>query len=201
MEFTGYIESKAAFVFELDDVLYPEKDYWLQVYYLFAQFIEYSELTAAAPIVSFMQEEYAREGRTGMFEKTAAHFNLPAKYKENFDLLQQNAKLPLKLLLFAPMLDFLQAIKAAEKPIYLLLEGHPGQQLNKIRQMEWNGLETYLKVYFAAEMTTGYDGALETILLDSGYDPKEILVVGKPKSADNLAKFNIFEFLTVDKFL
>ena len=27
-----------AFVFELDDVIYPEKDYLLQVYYLFSNF-------------------------------------------------------------------------------------------------------------------------------------------------------------------
>lgn len=37
------VKDKQIVIFELDNVLYPEKDYLLQVYYLFAQFIEYSE--------------------------------------------------------------------------------------------------------------------------------------------------------------
>ena len=31
---------KDAFIFELDDVLYPEKDYLYQIYYLFTAFLE-----------------------------------------------------------------------------------------------------------------------------------------------------------------
>ena len=43
MKYQEHINTKQAFVFGLDDVLYPVKDYQLQVYYLFAQFIEYGE--------------------------------------------------------------------------------------------------------------------------------------------------------------
>ena len=42
--YTDIDARKKAFVFELDNVLYPEKDYLLQVYYLFASFLEYSEV-------------------------------------------------------------------------------------------------------------------------------------------------------------
>ena len=201
IDITDYIQNNSAFVFELDDVLYPEKDYWLQVYYLFAQFIEYTEQTESADLLAFMQQEYAKSGREDIFEKTAAQFGLPKKYKENFDLLQQNARLPLRLLLFAPMLELLQAIKLAGKPVYLLLEGHPGQQLNKIRQMEWNGLETYLKVYFTAEILEGYQGVLQEIVLQSGLKSKDILVIGKQKSTKDLANFNTFGFLPVHNII
>ena len=35
--------SKTAFIFELDNVIFPAKDYDLQVYYLFGQFMEFTQ--------------------------------------------------------------------------------------------------------------------------------------------------------------
>jgi hypothetical protein len=194
-----YINTYQAFVFELDNVLYPEKDYWLQVYYLFAQFIEYSEQKEGGEIVHFMGEIYHKEGNTGMFAKTAKRFDLPEKYQVNFDLLQQNARLPLKLLLFAPVLEFMQLIRASGKPIFLLVGGDPVMQLNKIRQMEWNGLEQYLKVYFTAEMEGGIIETLEKIRLECGLKSEDIVIVGQQKEENDLAFFNTFNFLITDK--
>jgi len=199
MGHTDYIKDNEAFVFELDDVLYPAKDYWLQVYYLFAQFIEYGEQIPGDGIIRFMQETYLSEGMEGIFEKTAAQFNLPEKYKVNFDLLQQNARLPLKLLLFAPVLEFMQQVKSVGKPIFLVAEGNPAEDLNKIRQIEWNGLEQYLKVYFVAEMEEGYAGALANIVMENGLDSGKILVVGKKSKLNNLAFFNTYRYLSIGK--
>ena len=39
MKYSDIDNRKTAFIFELDNVLYPEKDYLFQVYYLFARFI------------------------------------------------------------------------------------------------------------------------------------------------------------------
>jgi len=198
MKHADYINDNSAFVFELDDVLYPAKDYWLQVYYLFAQFIEYGEQIEGSGIIRFMDETYRTEGRDGIFEKTAAHFNLPEKYHINFDLLQQNARLPLKLLLFAPVLEFLKAVQEAGKPVFLLLDGNPAEQLNKIRQMEWNGLERYLKVYFLEEMENGYLEGIARICAENDLKSEETLIVGQPKEGADLAYFNTLRFVSVD---
>lgn len=179
MKYQQYTESNRAFIFELDDVLYPEKDYLLQVYYLFAQFIEYTAQIEGPEMVRFMEEVYLKEGPDVIYDRTAAQFGLGEQYRVNFDLLHRNAKLPLKLLLFAPVLSLMQEIKEAGKPLFLLADGDPAQQLNKIRQIEWNGLEQYLKVYFLAETATGK--AAETIeLIQLQYDlpAEEILLIG-----------------------
>ncbi|QNK63286.1 haloacid dehalogenase [Pedobacter sp. PAMC26386] len=194
MKYQEHINTKQAFVFGLDDVLYPQKDYQLQVYYLFAQFIEYGEQIDAQQIIQFMNETYMEDGGDDIFAKTAAKFALPEKYIVNFDLLQQNAKLPLKLLLFAPVLDFLKEINAAGKPIFLWVEGDPVQQLNKIRQMEWNGLEKSLIVYFSAETGT-FEQTLDMLIMKHDLKRKEVLVIGK-KLYDSVDKF---EFLAVDQ--
>jgi len=179
MKYQKYIDDNEAFIFELDDVLYPEKDYLLQVYYLFAQFVEYTDQIEGQEIVSFMEKSYLEEGTDAIYDKTAERFGFGEKFRVNFDLLQENARLPLKLLLFAPVLSFLQEIREAGKPVFLLADGIPAQQLNKIRQMEWNGLELHLKVYFLAETATGsIEETIELIDIQHNLTEKEILQVG-----------------------
>ncbi len=179
METEKLIEAHDVFVFELDGVLYPEKDFLLQVYYLFSQFIEYSEQQPATEILAFMQQTYLAEGQEGIFEKTSAEFNIPEKYKLNFDLLQRNVRLPLKLLLFASCMQFLKAILHAQKPIFLLVSGDPEAQLNKIRQMDWQGLEKYLKVYFTVEIATENDvQGFEYLIESHSLKGKRMLMVG-----------------------
>lgn len=195
-----YINKYHAFFFEIDDVLYPEKDYLLQVYYLFAQFIEYGEQIEGEEIIRFMQESYLAEGPDDIFSKTASQFGIDQKYQLNFDLLLQNARLPLKLLLFAPVLEFLQALQLAGKPIFLLAEGDPAAQLNKIRQLEWNGLEQYLKVYFVAETPdASLIGTVDTVLIEHTLDATGVLVVGQPFRLENLTPTGQIKFITTDK--
>lgn len=209
MIFDQYIKEKQAFVFELDDVLYPHKDYLLQVYYLFAQFMEYGEQLNAAEIVKYMQQTYHEAGAEGIFEKTAAKFNIPEKFKLNFDLLAHSARLPLKLLLFNDVLSFLQQIVVERKQIFILTAGEPATQLNKIKQLDWQGLEQYLVVYFIAETASGtVEEGLSLIMEKHQLNAIDLLVIGKIAGQETdvlnngLKVLNTsVEFLNVDKLL
>lgn len=196
------LENKQAFVFELDEVLYPEKDYLLQVYYLFAQFIEYGEQLNNAEILKFMQEDYLATGPERIFERTAAKFNIPQKYQVNFDLLLQNARLPLKLLIFNKVLGFLQEIVAKGKQVFLFVDGDPAMQLNKIRQIEWNGLENHLVVYFAAETAAkpSPEGLLQ-LMEKHQLSTENIVIIGKKETDQKFAENAEIDFLHVEKLL
>ncbi|TKC06262.1 HAD hydrolase-like protein [Pedobacter frigoris] len=202
MAFQQYLKEKQAFIFELDDVIYPQKDYLLQVYYLFAQFIEYAEQISAAEIISEMQNLYFVEGSENIFEKTAAKFGIPEKYKVNFDLLFLSARLPLKLLIFNEVLSLLQAIVIERKQIFLLIDGDPGMQLNKIKQIEWNGLEQYLTVYFTAETSPKPSNeSLTQILEKHNLEKERVLMIGEDEKDELCANNSGIEFLQVDKLL
>jgi len=174
-------KDKQIVIFELDDVLFPAKDYLLQVYYLFAQFIEYTEQKNAQPILDFMRSEYESYGTDMLFEKTAQKFELSNTYQHNFDLLHQTARLPLKLLLYKSMLNFLQELVVNRKQIYIVTAGDPEQQLNKIKQTEWNGLEKYLTVYFADELNQPKSEIFQNILNNNNLSDKDALIVGANK--------------------
>lgn len=200
--FETYIAPKSAFIFGLDDVLYPEKDYLLQVYYLFAEFMEYTEQITAKSITSFMQSEYSNHGSVNIFEKTAAKFDIPAKYKSNFELLHETARLPLKLLPFQNVLSFLQEIVIERKAIYLLVTGNPLMQLNKIKQLEWHGLEKYLKVYFVEEVEPSLSAiSIDLILEQNKLEKENILYVGNEILEEQAALTSGIDFLFVTKLL
>ncbi len=202
IEIEKYLTEKKAFVFKFDNVLYPEKDYLLQVYYLFAEFMSYTEQLDAGQVIAFMQKEYLSNGNIDLFEKTAARFDIHIKYKDNFLLLHQNARLPLKLLLYQQILQLLQELTVERKLIFLLVDGDPVQQLNKIKQVEWHGLEQYLKVYFAAEFAPPpSSSSIDSIKNEYNLSGKDMVMIGNDLTDSEYASILRLEFLPISKLI
>lgn len=193
-----YLQDKQFFIFELDNVIYPEKDYLLQVYYLFAQFMEYGEQLNATEVLNYMQETYQEHGENGIFNKTATKFNIPEKYQVNFDMLMHSARLPLKLFVYNEVSALLQAIVLGGKQIFLFVKGNPITQLNKIKQTEWNGLEKYLTVFFTAEFEPEKD-ALKLIVEQHQLDRTRAVMIGSSSFAENAAKVESIDYLNVNE--
>lgn len=199
IKFSDINETKKAVIFELDNVLIPEKDYDLQVYYLFANFIEYLEtFPPSKDVVAFMSMRYEAYGNDKMFEAVSDAFGIDYKYKENLDLLFLNAKLPLKLLLYQESVALLQEIIINRKKIFILTSGHPQQQLNKITQTEWQGLDKYLKVYFADEFAPKPAIAgLEYLLDDAKLQSEDVVFVGNSIADKTMTKAANIDYISL----
>ena len=141
MSFEKYLINKKALIITLDGALYPKKDYLLQVYYLFSEFMAYSEQLDSKAMIEFMSIEYAENGEEEIFNKTATQFGIPESYKHNFNLLHETARLPLKLLLFKQVLELLQEAVMDRVQIFIIAEGNLAEAINKIKQIEWHGLQ------------------------------------------------------------
>ena len=191
---------KKAFVFELDNVLYPEKDYLLQVYYLFASFLEYKEMYDAKVLTKLMTDTYNAEGTGPIFNRVQEKFLIDEQYRYNFDLLHITARLPLKLLLYKNALTLLQDIVVDRKQIFILTNGNPEQQLNKIRQTEWHGLENYLTCYFADEILPKPEpDALHHILKTHNLERRDVVMIGNSEVDQMCADACGVDYLTFDQ--
>lgn len=192
MFFEKYLTNKKALIITLDNALYPKKDYLLQVYYLFSEFMAYSEQLDSKAMIDFMRMEYTENGEKEIFNKTAARFGILEKYKHNFDLLYETARLPLKLLLFKQVLELLQEAVMDRIKIFILAEGNPAEAINKIKQIEWHGLQEYLKVYFTVEYNNIVIDTLTAILKDEEIKKTDAVMFVAPNipKAD-FTKFNI----------
>jgi len=145
--------TKKIYLFELDDVLYAKQDYLLQIYYLFAQFVDFSESTdIATDLVKYMREIFLEKGEREVFEHTQASFKFTTNYQENFDRLMVNGQLPLKLLLYTEIKLLFASIIENGGQIAILTKGNPALQLNKLKHIDWQGFDTSIKVYFVDEL-------------------------------------------------
>jgi FMN phosphatase YigB (HAD superfamily) len=203
MNYADLNPSKKAFIFELDDVLYPRKDYDLQVYYLFAQFLEFQEAYPPAnDLVQFMKKVYENHGPERIFDKAREVYGFDEKFRENFERLHRDAKLPLKLLLFQNMLSLLQEIVVDRKQIFIVTAGDPLEQLNKIKQTEWHGLEKFLKVYFADEIAAKPDPAvLKRIMDENILNTSDLIIFGAGLSDEIFATTAGIDYLAVNQII
>jgi FMN phosphatase YigB (HAD superfamily) len=178
MNYSDLDGRKKAFIFELDDVLYPEKDYLFQVYYLFANLLEYTEFIDAKTTTDLLVNSYLTKGREADFDILKEKLNINEKYRQRLDNLMVTAKLPLKLLLYKNMLNLLQDIVIDRKKPFIVTNGNPEQQLNKIKQTEWHGLENYMTVYFADEVIAKPEPDLIDLLIkDHNLERRDLLMI------------------------
>ncbi len=203
LEYKDFDPRKKAFVFELDNVIFPEKDYLLQVYYLFSNFVEFTEgVPSSAELIEFFKTVYHHHGEENIFKKASEVFGIDDKYRVNFDRLHYTAILPLKLLMYKEVLRLLQEITIDRKELFIITNGIPEIQLNKIRQIEWNGLEHYLKVFYAEEIKLKPEpDVLTYILSDNNLLRKDVVIIGASQIDEEFAASCGVDYVNVGEFL
>lgn len=202
MKYSDIDADKTAFIFELDNVIYPEKDFLYQVYYLFASVLEYVELINAKEVTDLMVNTYIAYGNDAVYEAVKQKFGIDEKYKENLQHLFNTAKLPLKLLVYKNILDLIQQIIVDRKQLFIVTNGNPVQQLNKIKQTEWHGLESYLTCYFAEEIRAKPEpDTVDLLIQDHKLQRKDMLMIGNSAADSFCAEACGIDYLSVNEFL
>jgi FMN phosphatase YigB (HAD superfamily) len=193
---------KKAFIFELDNVLYPQKDYIYQIYYLFANLLEYTDLTDAKQTTNLMIDTYINKGGDAVFDELVHTLKVDEKYRPNLELLMDTGKVPLKLLLYQNMLEFLQEAVTDRKKLFIVTNGNPRQQLNKIKHMEWHGLEPYLIGYFANETSPKPEpDVLHLLMKEHQLERRDLLMIENSETDVLCAQTTGIDYVNVNEFL
>lgn len=202
MKYSDIDKRKTAFIFELDNVLYPEKDYLFQVYYLFAGLLEYIELIEAKKTTDILIDAYTADGKGAAFDHLKEKLNVDEKYRSKLEQLMQTAKLPLKLLLYQKMLTLLQEIVIDRKKIFIVTNGNPGQQLNKIKQAEWHGLEKYLIAYFANETAPKPEtDVIDKLIEEHNLQRRHMIIIGSSVEDEECSTNCGIDYISAKEFL
>ncbi|AMR33308.1 haloacid dehalogenase [Mucilaginibacter sp. PAMC 26640] len=195
-------QRKKAIILDLDNVLYPEKDYIYQVYYLFASLLEYTALNDAMQTTTLMVDTYVNKGPDAVFDELVVRLNVEERFRANLTDLMTTAKLPLKLLLYQNMLSFIQEAVTDRKKIFIVTNGNPHRQLNKLKQMEWHGLEPYLICYFADEtMPKPEPDVLELLMKDHDLQRRDLLMIENSETDVLCAQATGIDYINVNEFL
>src|SRR6185312_12856013 len=98
------------------------------------------------------------------------------------------------------MLKLLQEIVVDRKKIFIVTNGNPEQQLNKIKQTEWNGLENYLTCYFANEVAPKPEtDAIDLLIRDHNLQRRNILMIGKEEADEQCAEASGVDFIMLSE--
>ena len=198
IEYKDIDPRKQAFIFELDNVLFPEKDYLYQVYYLFASLLEYTELSDAKQTTDMMVNAYNDKGADAVFDELKTKLGVEERFRTNLDTLLLNAKLPLRLLLYQNILTLLQEIVTDRKKIFIVTNGNPLQQLNKMKQVEWHGLEPYLTCYFADESKPKPEpDVLELIMKEHHLQRRDMIMIENSETDRLCAQATGIDYISV----
>ena len=193
---------KKAFIFELDDVLYPAKDYYYQIYYLFANLLEYTELNSADKTTELMINTYNEKGHSEVYNQLVAQLGIEERYREKLEIMLLTSRLPLKLLLFKNMLSFMQEVVTDRKKLFIVTNGNPQQQLNKLRQVEWHGLEPYLICYFAEEsLPKPEPDILHLLMKEHNLERRDLMMIGTSDTDRLCAEACGIDYLKVNEII
>jgi len=164
--------------------------------------LEYTGLIDAKNTTDLMVDTYIAEGKAFVFDRIKEKLNVDEKYRQNLDQLLIDAKLPLKLLLFKNMLSLLQDIVIDRKKIFIVTNGNPLQQLNKIKQTEWHGLEKYLIVWFANEIAPKPEpDVIDYLIKEHNLQRREILIIENSEADRLCAEACGIDYVNIDQFL
>jgi len=202
MKYKDIDDRKKAFVLELDNVIYPEKDYLFQVYYLFSSLLEYTELINAKDATDLMVATYLKGEKDKVFDAVKDKFSIDEKYRINFYHLMLTVKLPLKLLVYEGVMNLLQEIVVDRKKIFIVTNGNPAQQLNKIKQTDWHGLEPYLTCYFAEEIAPKPEpDVIDLLIKEHNLQRRDILLIENSETDRLCASACGVDYINVNEFL
>lgn len=192
--------SFSLFIFDLDNTIYKEEDYLFQAYLAIAEKFSASiSSVGKEQLFGEMKDLYEKQGREKLFDKFLATFNLPAgnliqcleilrSFKPTQPIeIEKNAK------------HILLSLKERKKKIFVLTNGNPDQQKNKIRNLNWEGLDKYINFVYANEIEPKPSSAgVFYILKNSGIGKNKAVFIGDSETDKVCASNSGINFLTAN---
>lgn len=175
-EFLSY----RVFIFDLDNTIYNEEEYLFQGYAAIARFL--AGVSGVINEEAFFQELkniFLKEGRTNLFNKVVKKFHLDHSLVSDCISILHTFEITDKLKINLKIKPLLAELKRANKHIFILTNGNPTQQKNKVKNIEWGELIDYFQVLYANELKPkpSPDG-VEKILMMTAGKKSEVVLIG-----------------------
>ena len=145
-----FANSYTDFLFDFDNTLVDEKDYLFQAYHYIERVLNI-HFESNYPIYAYLVNGFNAGGRSHLFDNCISRFELPAKAKVLMLDCLRTVKLNRHLQLLPQSKKLLLEISSAQKRIFIITNGNPAQQRNKINQTQWPEEIIFTEICFANE--------------------------------------------------
>lgn len=182
-------------VFDLDDTLYPERDYLFAAYDSIAKLVADRSGSNERVYSEYLKKSFINGGRGNLFDSFINEFNLSntVSIQEMLHILRTNYCV---LSLYRKAKDLLDYLQIEGVVSVIFTNGNLTQQRNKISCLKLKESYPAVAVYYAAEYEPKPSPVgLKAILRDYNVDLKKALVVGDSATDYEAAKAAGIDYL------
>jgi HAD superfamily hydrolase (TIGR01549 family) len=171
------------FIFDLDNTIYNEEDYLFQSYKAISQ--KLGGLTNRHnknDLFTLMMEIYRKEGREKLFDKFLAGAGIDSGYLAVCLKILRSFNPEKRIEINPKMEKIMRSLVEKQKQIFVLTNGNPEQQRNKIRNILWNGLDEKITFILANEIEPKPSPeGIRHILKLTGIEKDKTILIGDSK--------------------
>jgi HAD superfamily hydrolase (TIGR01549 family) len=197
-----YFLSFNAYLFDLDNTIYDENVYLFEVYRKIALTISKKTSLNHLSILEDIKLQYLNLGREKLFDSLIIKYNLQENILNDFLNTQRTLRFEDKMELFPQIEKLLFCLKKLNKIVLIVTNGNPKQQKNKIDQINWHGLDSYIRSIYADEIEKKPSILLfQHIKAMYNIEESKTLIIGDSEIDMLFAKNSNIEFLNVSEIL
>jgi FMN phosphatase YigB (HAD superfamily) len=138
-------------IFDLDNTLYDECHYLFGGYQEIGFFLQKTYSLEPDQITASLIEWYMHQGRHQLFQRLCEKFNLPKKIIPQLLHILRTVSFSQPIELYPWAQRLLPQLISAEKKLYVITNGTPTQQQNKINHLNWGEMSTHIQFILANE--------------------------------------------------
>lgn len=168
------------FIFDLDNTIYNEEDYLFQAYSAICdRFAGVTQGHDKKSLFNLMMKIYRKEGRDKLFDKFLTRAGIGEGHLEECLKILRTFNPEKQIEIYSRSEKILRFLIERDKKIFVLTNGNPGQQKNKIRNLQWKGLDEKITFIMANEIEPKPSSAgIEHILKRAGIEKKNTVFIG-----------------------
>ena len=182
------------YLLDLDNTLIDEKQYLFAAYHKIAldNFLDYNEIINL----------FNKEGTKNLFNKILYRNNLPIVHLDSFLTTLRTIVLPFKLEIYPEVNSVLSQLTSLNKRIVIVTNGNIEQQINKMNQIEWNGLDKQINFELANLIAPKPSIELFNYLEEKyNLNKKETIIIGDSITDEEFATTSKICFQNVELIL
>jgi len=141
------------YIFDLDNTIYNEEDYLLQAYAAICdRFGNKADSPDKEDLLKILLDIYRKEGTGKLFDKFLKKAGIDQIFIVECLEILRTFHPPEKISMFRKTEDILNILIKNKMKIFVLTNGNPVQQRNKIRYISWKGKDKNITFIFANEI-------------------------------------------------
>jgi HAD superfamily hydrolase (TIGR01549 family) len=187
------------FIFDLDNTIYNEEDYLFQAYSAICdRFSEIAPEHDKKSLLNLMMKIYREEGRDKLFDKFLVRSGIGEGYLSECLKILRTFNPEKQIEIYSKSEEILRFLIEKDKKIFVLTNGNPGQQKNKIRNLVWHGFDEKITFIMANEIEPKPSPAgIIHILEITGIEKNKTLFIGDSHLDQECASSGEIKFINI----